>query len=131
MADLSEKGRYELSESAKAKLLADFDGDVATPEETEAEMRRMREECGYVLDPHTAVATAVARKLGMGADSVPVVIAATATPYKFPETCKNAFGEDILDNPPPSFRDLEKLPIAQTKVVDVDGIDEAVKELFQ
>ena len=94
-------------------------------------MRRMREECGYVLDPHTAVATAVARKLGMGADSVPVVIAATATPYKFPETCKNAFGEDILDNPPPSFRDLEKLPIAQTKVVDVDGIDEAVKELFQ
>ena len=131
MADLSEKGRYELSESAKAKLLADFDGDVATPGETEAEMRRMREECGYVLDPHTAVATAVARKLGMGADSVPVVIAATATPYKFPETCKNAFGEDILDNPPPSFRDLEKLPIAQTKVVDVDGIDEAVKELFQ
>ena len=131
MSDLSEKGRYELSESAKAKLLADFDGDVATPEETEAEMRRMREECGYVLDPHTAVATAVARKLGMGADSVPVVIAATATPYKFPETCKNAFGEDILDNPPPSFRDLEKLPIAQTKVVDVDGIDEAVKELFQ
>ena len=131
MSDLSEKGRYELSESAKAKLLADFDGDVATPGETEAEMRRMREECGYVLDPHTAVATAVARKLGMGADSVPVVIAATATPYKFPETCRNAFGEDILDNPPPSFRDLEKLPIAQTKVVDVDGIDEAVKELFR
>ena len=131
MSDRAEKGRYELSESAKAKLLADFDGDVATPEETEAEMRRMREECGYVLDPHTAVATAVARKLGMGADSVPVVIAATATPYKFPETCKNAFGEDILDNPPPSFRDLEKLPIAQTKVVDVDGIDEAVKELFR
>ena len=131
MSDLSEKGRYELSESAKAKLLADFDGDVATPGETEAEMRRMREECGYVLDPHTAVATAVARKLGMGADSVPVVIAATATPYKFPETCRNAFGEDILDNPPPSFRDLEELPIAQTKVVDVDGIDEAVKELFR
>jgi threonine synthase len=131
MADLSEKGRYELSPVAKERLLADFDGDVATPDETEAEMRRMREECGYVLDPHTAVATAVARKLGMGGGSVPVVIAATATPYKFPETCRNAFGEDILDNPPPSFRDLEKLPVAQTKVVDVDGIDEAVRELFR
>jgi 1-deoxy-D-xylulose 5-phosphate reductoisomerase len=72
----------------------------------------------------------VARKLGLGGDGTPVVIAATATPYKFPETCRNAFGADVLDNPPPSFRDLEKLPIAQTKVVDVDGIDGAVRELF-
>ena len=27
---------------------------------------------------------------------VPVVVAATATPYKFPETCLKAFGEDYL-----------------------------------
>jgi threonine synthase len=130
MDDLAAKGRYELNETAKSRLFADFTGGVATPEETEAEMRRMREACGYVLDPHTAVATCVARKLGLGGDGTPVVIAATATPYKFPETCRNAFGEDILDNPPPSFRDLEKLPVAQNKVVDVDGIDAAVRELF-
>ena len=130
MDDLAAKGRYELNETAKSRLFADFTGGVATPEETEAEMRRMREACGYVLDPHTAVATCVARKLGLCGDGTPVVIAATATPYKFPETCRNAFGEDILDNPPPSFRDLEKLPVAQNKVVDVDGIDAAVRELF-
>ena len=130
MSDFADKGRYELNDSAKKRLLADFTGDVATPEQTEAEMRRMREACGYVLDPHTAVATCVARKLGLGGDGTPVVIAATATPYKFPETCRNAFGEDVLDNPPPSFRDLEKLPVVQTKVVDVDGIDAAVRELF-
>ena len=130
MSDLAQKGRYELRETAKAKLFADFSGGVATPEETEAEMRRMREACGYVLDPHTAVATCVARKLGLDGDGIPVVIAATATPYKFPETCAKAFGEDVLDNPPPSFRDLEKLPVAQNKVVDVDGIDAAVRELF-
>ena len=64
MSDLDTKGRYELNGAAKAKFRADFDGGVATPEETEAEMRRMREACGYLLDPHTAVATAVARKLG-------------------------------------------------------------------
>jgi threonine synthase len=130
MDDFAAKGSYELNEKAKKRLFADFDGGVATPEETEAEMRRMREACSYVLDPHTAVATAVARKLGLGADGTAVVVAATATPYKFPETCKNAFGEDILNNPPPSFRDLEKLPIAQTKVVDVEGIDAALRELF-
>ena len=130
MHDLETKGRYELSEKAKARLFADFVGGVATPEETEAEMRRMREACGYLLDPHTAVATAVAKRLGYPQDGVPCVVAATATPYKFPETCLRAFGSDVLADPPPSCRDLEKLPIAQTKVCDIDKIDEAVKELF-
>ena len=130
MKDMAEKGRYELSEKAKARLFADFEGGVATPEETEAEMRGVKDRCGYILDPHTAVATYVARTLGYPKDGKPVVIAATATPYKFPETCRRAFGADVLDNPPPSFKDLETLPIAQTKVVDLAGIDQAVKDLF-
>lgn len=130
MNDLDTKGRYELNDAAKAKFKADFEGGVATPEETEAEMRRMREQCGYLLDPHTAVATAVAKKLGYPKDGVPCVVAATATPYKFPETCKRAFGADVLTDPPPSFRDLEKLPIAQTRVCDVDKIDQEVTRLF-
>ena len=130
MNELDTKGRYELNDAAKAKFRADFEGGVATPEETEAEMRRMREACGYLLDPHTAVATAVAKKLGYPKDGVPCVVAATATPYKFPETCKRAFGADVLTDPPPSFRDLEKLPIAQTRVCDVDKIDQEVTRLF-
>ena len=93
-------------------------------------MRRLRDEDGYLVDPHTAVATYVARTLGYPKAGKPVVIAATATPYKFPETCRRAFGADVLDNPPPSFKDLETLPIAQTKVVDLAGIDQAVKDLF-
>ena len=130
MKDMAEKGRYELSEKAKARLFADFEGGVATPEETEAEMRGVKDRCGYILDPHTAVATYVARTLGYPKAGKPVVIAATATPYKFPETCRRAFGADVLDNPPPSFKDLETLPLAQTKVVDLAGIDQAVKDLF-
>jgi threonine synthase len=90
----------------------------------------MKDACGYVFDPHTAVATAVVRKLKLGADGTPVVVAATATPYKFPETCLKAFGEDVLVDPPPSFAELERLAVVQDKVVEVEGIDEAVKELF-
>ena len=130
MSDLEAKGRYELSEKAKERLFADFVGGVATPEETEAEMRRMREACGYLLDPHTAVATCVARRLGYPKNGVPCVVAATATPYKFPETCLRAFGTDVLTDPPPSFRDLESLPIAQKKIVEINEIDQAVKDLF-
>lgn len=130
MRDFAEKGRYELNDSAKARLMKDFSGGVATPEETEAEMRRMRQACGYVLDPHTAVATAVARRLGLPSDGVPCVVAATATPYKFPETCMRAFGEDVLTAPPPAFAALETAPITQTEVVDVSGIDDSVRALF-
>ena len=130
MRDLSEKGRYELSESAKERLFADFVGGVATPEETEAEMRRMRDAAGYLVDPHTAVATAVAKRLGYPKDGVPCVVAATATPYKFPETCMRAYGEDVLTDPPPSFRELERLPVAQPRVCDVDKIDGEVTRLF-
>ncbi len=129
MKDLAEKGRYELSEPAKERLFADFEGGVATPEETEAEMRRMRDVAGYLVDPHTAVATFVAKKLGYP-KGMPCVVAATATPYKFPETCQRAYGENVLVDPPPSFRDMERLPIAQTRVCDVDKIDNEVTRLF-
>jgi len=131
MDDFAATGRYELNAAAKARLQADFVGAFATPEETEAEMRLMHDHCGYVLDPHTAVATAVARKLGYPQDGTPCVIAATATPYKFPETCQRAFGEDVLTDPPASFVAMEKAPITQTQVVDVDGIDDAVRALFK
>jgi len=131
MDDFASTGRYALSPSAFARLKDEFCSAYATPEETEAEMRRMRNACGYILDPHTAVATAVARKLGFPKDGVPCVVAATATPYKFPETCLRAFGQDVLDSPPPSFAALERAPITQNKVVDVSGIDDAVRELFR
>ena len=130
MRDLDEKGRYELNDAAKERLFAQYTGGVATPEETEAEMRRMREAAGYLLDPHTAVATAVARKLGFPKDGAPCVVTATATPYKFPETCMRAFGADVLTDPPPAFAELERLPVAQTKIVDVGEIDRAVRDLF-
>lgn len=130
MDDFAATGRYTLSPAATAKLQSAFVGAFATPEETEAEMRLMHDHCGYVLDPHTAVATAVARKLGYPKDGVPCVVAATATPYKFPETCLRAFGTDVLTNPPPAFVAMERAPITQKQVVDVDGIDAAVRALF-
>lgn len=130
MDDFATKGRYELNEAAKQRLFAEFEGGVATPEETEAEMRRMKDACGYILDPHTAVATHVARTLGYPKSGRKLVVAATATPYKFPATCKRAFGCDVLTAPPPAFKDLERLPVAQTKVVDVGGIDDAIREIM-
>lgn len=131
MDDFAATGRYELNAAAKARLAASFKASFVTPEETEAEMRGVHARSGYVLDPHTAVATAAARKLGYPQDGTPCVVAATATPYKFPETCQRAFGANVLTNPPPAFAALESAPITQTLVVDVDGIDNAVRACFR
>ena len=131
MSDLKEKGRYELSAVAKARLLAEFGGGVATPEETESEMRRLRDEDGYLVDPHTAVGSFVARRLGYPRDGVPCIVAATATPYKFPETCRRAYGEDVLVDPPQSVAGLERLPVAQKRICDVGEMDAVVRELIE
>ena len=132
MDDFTATGRYTLNDTARARLQADFMSGTADPEETEAEMRHLRADTrGYIVDPHTAVATCVARKLGFPHDGKPCVVAATATPYKFPETCLRAFGEDVLCDPPPAFAALESAPITQNQVVDVPEIDDAVRALFR
>ncbi len=132
MDDFAATGRYTLSEAAFARLQQDFIAGTATPEETEAEMRRLRADTrGYIMDPHTAVAVSVARKLGLPRPGRSTVIAATATAYKFPETCLNAFGEDVLSDPPPAILELESAPVTQHQVVNVDEIDTAVRAYFK
>jgi threonine synthase len=128
MEDFNSTGRYELSSEAKEGLFAQFSGGYATEEETEEEMRLMRNDCGYLLDPHTAVGVSVAKKLSLPESGIECVIAATATPYKFPETCRHAFGEDVLSDPPESFKDLLTRPVVQNMTVEKEFIDEKVKE---
>lgn len=130
MTDFAANGRYELNDEAKKRLVAEFDSGFATEEETEAEMRRVRDESGYVIDPHTAVSSFVARKLGLGKDGTPCVVAATATAYKFPETCQSAFGEMPEGECPKSFENLETLEVVQKGVCDISEIDDEVKSFM-
>ncbi|MBR1871221.1 MAG: threonine synthase [Kiritimatiellae bacterium] len=114
MADLANSGKYTLKPEAFARLREEFESASATPEETEEEMRDVYERTGYVLDPHTAVAVRAARKRGYPkADAC--VVAATATPYKFPETCMRAYCKNLLTNPPAAFAALETAPSRKTK----------------
>lgn len=130
MRDLETTGKYELLDKAKERLFAAFEGEVADVDETKVEMRRVYEESGYLVDPHTAVASFVARKLGYPKNNIPCVIAATATPYKFPETSFDVFGKDVLTDPPENFKDLEKLPIAQKEICEVSDMSSVTRRFF-
>jgi threonine synthase len=92
MADLATKGHYSLSPGEFAPL-SDFSGGAADEAEAAAEIRRVFRESGYLLDPHTATASAVAHRQ-RGVDR-PMLVAATASPFKFPSTVASALGLEL------------------------------------
>ncbi|MCU1394068.1 MAG: thrC [Ilumatobacteraceae bacterium] len=82
---------------------ARFDDD-----QTLAEIRRIHESCGQLIDPHTATGTAAVHALRATRDGRPVVTLATAHPAKFPDAVERATGvhpalpphlADIFDRP--------------------------------
>ena len=86
MEQLSETGRYAIGPEMR-EAMKDFASGYADGKETEAEIRRVFEDTGYLLDPHTAVASAVYEKYRKQTeDGTKTLIASTASPYKFPET---------------------------------------------
>ena len=90
MADLADKGVYEISQDMKAGL-ADFYGNYADENETAETIRRVYETDGYIIDTHTAVASAVYQKyIRETGDETKTVIASTASPYKFTRSVMNA-----------------------------------------
>jgi len=91
---LSAKGEYMITDAMRARL-SDFYGGYATEDETAAEIRRLYEAEGYVIDPHTAVASCVYRKYrAQTGDNTPTVIASTASPFKFEGSVMKALGHE-------------------------------------
>ncbi|MDE6675882.1 MAG: threonine synthase, partial [Acetatifactor sp.] len=83
MAALTGEGKYEITPEMK-EALADFYGSYADEKETAEEISRLYKDCGYVIDTHTAVASAVYQKYtAETGDRTKTVIASTASPFKF------------------------------------------------
>ncbi|WP_448662311.1 threonine synthase [Sphingomonas sp. CJ20] len=68
-----------------------FASDRVEPDDMNEAMRWAYAETGEVLDPHTAIALAAARRAGIAAD-IPVVTLATAHPAKFADAVERATG---------------------------------------
>lgn len=76
--------------------------------DTMAEMKRVEAETGWLVCPHTAVGTHVARSLPQA--DVATVVLATASPAKFPETVLEATGRDCpLPDRVKGLRDQEEV----------------------
>ena len=86
------EGRMPIPDAAWKQATALFRGFTLDDDGTLAEIRRLWTTAGYLADPHTAVGTAAARALPPADPAVPVIVAATAHPAKFPDAVERATG---------------------------------------
>jgi threonine synthase len=146
MADLNTKGVYEITDEMK-KGLGDFYGNYATEEETSEEIARVYGDTGYVLDTHTAVASCVYQKYRKeNEDDRPVVIASTASPFKFTRSVMQAIGADdasvsdidLTDKLsevanvaiPDAIKEIKTAPVRHDTVCEVEEMPQVVKSFL-
>ena len=146
MAQLKEKGTYEITSEMKERL-ADFEGGFATEEETKETIRRTYEKTGYVMDTHTAVAAYVcARYRKDSGDDKKCLVASTASPYKFIHSVMSAIDGkyadadefDLVDELsrisgteiPKAIEEIRNADIRHTTECDACDMKAAVKDIL-
>jgi threonine synthase len=93
MDGLRSDGAFTIRDDAVAWIGQRFEAGRADENETAAAMARSVENTGYLPDPHTAVAMAVADRFLPS--PTPMVTLATAHPAKFPDAVKAATGRAV------------------------------------
>lgn len=122
MKALSREGKYEITADMKANM-TDFYGNYASEQETAQTIKELYEKTGYVIDTHTAVAAAVLHKYQEATkDAAKVVVASTASPFKFTRSVMNA-----IDAKYDSMTDFE-LVDELSKLANVD-VPKAIDEI--
>lgn len=90
MEELSVSGKYTVTPQMREKM-KDFWGGYADWEADAGEIRSVFEDTGYLMDTHTGVASAVCRRYAAETgDQAKMVVASTASPYKFSRSVMEA-----------------------------------------
>ncbi len=115
MAQFMSEGSIEIPNFNASNFSATHSSD----EDIIENIKRVKEDYDYVVDPHTACGFQ-----DIDPD-VTTIVLATAHPAKFPETIKKAIGEEVTDE------SLERLKKKKKKTFSVDANAAAVKEFIE
>ena len=147
MEELTSEGKYTITDEMKAQL-SDFYGNYASEEEAAATIKRIYEDCGYVIDTHTSVAASVYKKyLEETGDTKKTVIASTASPYKFTRSVMEAIDSEkyasmsdfeLVDqlseiskvSVPNAIEEIRNAEIRHNTVAEVDEMPGVVKKIL-
>ena len=147
MSQLAQYGSYRVDSSIRTKLKKEFSAGCCSDEQTKAMIAKMWGECGYLIDPHTAVAFHVLDEYRVQTgDDTPTVVVSTASPFKFCASVLEALGEtgiasglDALDQltaktgqpAPAPLAGLRDKAVRFTGVVEKDRMVDAVLSLLE
>ena len=147
MKSLSTTGKYEITSEMKENL-KDFYGNYTSEAETQAVIKNIYEDTGYVIDTHTAVAAGVYKKYKevSGDTETKTVIASTASPFKFTRSVMNAIDAkydswedfELVDElskignvaVPNAIEEIRNAPVLHNTVCEVDEMEKVVKEFL-
>lgn len=147
MADLKDKGLYEITDTMKNNM-KNFFGGYADDAQTVEAISSLYKEFGYTVDTHTAVAyqvyTDYVKRTG---DETQTLIASTASPFKFPRSVLEGLGEDVASYNdfelvellskkadlviPAPIKDIDKRPVLHSGICDKDDLDKVVLDVLK
>ena len=124
MQSLAQSGAFTIGDRQLEQIRHEFQSGATSEAETAAVIRETLAAAGELLDPHTAVGYAVARKLPPS--SSPMVTLATAHPAKFPDAVEKASG--VRPGLPPRLGHLLSRPERFTVLPnDVDTVRDFIR----
>ena len=146
MDALARDGRYSVPESIRSGLSGLFSAGFAGEEEITQAIGQLYSQERYLMDTHTAVGYKVwkdyAEKTG---DSTPVLIASTASPYKFASAIAESIGVPEGKDPfetienlrkatgiavPSGLSGLKERKVVHTEVISRQDMKQRVKQLL-
>jgi len=116
--------KFTLTPDALSKLRAEFSAASVNDADTKKTIAEVQKTHAQLLDPHTAVGFAAARRARKG--NTPMIVLSTAHPAKFPDAVKEASG--ITPELPPHMQDLFK---KQERFDVLDNAVAQVKDLIE
>ena len=147
MEELSKDGKYSVTGEMRARM-ADFVGGYADQAANAAEIKRLYDETGYMIDTHTGVASCVYHNyVKETGDTKKTVIASTASPYKFSRSVMEAiFGSEegkgefeLIDEMekasgvkiPQAIEEIRKAEIRHNRQCKPEEMEKTVSDILQ
>lgn len=143
MTELAENGEYKVSDKVLSYIQKDFDAEFADSSRAAEVIKDVWENINYLMDTHTAVAYACAKKVFGGEN---FVVLSTASPYKFAPAVLDALGQDVPEDcfeamakleeytnipRPTRLAELQKKEIVHKDVIDPAELTEYVKGIIR
>jgi threonine synthase len=147
MKALAEDGKYTITEEMR-KELADFAGGFADEQKVAETIKRICELDGYIIDTHTAVAASVSHSYqSASGDQAKMLIASTASPFKFTRSVMNAINQkynsmsdfELVDElsamsgvkVPQAIEDIRSAKVLHDTVCAADKMQETVEKILK